>query len=350
MSSMQRIPFNQLTGLKKFKDGGQAEIFTTPKGKLIKIYDSFDPGNATKTNKRLEALGLDTELYNGLKYFCAVPEVLIQHQSNQNLIGFQMEHFQDFNPLSMLLSKEFCVIKNKITIRQVANIFLKIHDCLSMIHSKGFLVGDLNDDNVLFKFLNKSVLIAFVDVESWAVQRQKVILPAIACTPTFCHPEIDENINCLKAYHDWYSFAVLLARSLIKDDPFNHGTLDDATMRSIKGDTQKHGITCWDNRSKLTDQQELYVKRFGTKLTETMQLWLKGSQRGIFPKSVLQQFISELAFCTNCKLEIHIDHIKCNRCGEKLFAPTPRTQQNQQPNHATPTNSSFFNLLKKHGG
>lgn len=328
--SLKRIPLKKVDGLKKFcEEGGLGTIYIAPPSNLIKIYLPNDNEDAAKISKRLGSLDGDDNLYEKLASFCGIPEALVQREDNGQIVGFQMKHFKDFNPLGKLLSKPYCVT-NKVRIRDVTNIFLALHDYLSIIHGEGFLVGDLSENNILFKLIEKTVHLAFVDVDSWAIHRPGLNIPAEGRTQTFCHPEIEKDPSKLQAHHDWYSYAVLLARSLVKNDPFNLGGLDDATMRSIRGTSQERGITCWDPRVRLTDEESLYTKRFGTKLTNTLQTWLQGNQKGVFPKNILEQFLDGLTMCRGnykgnmCKLEIHIDHGKCTRCGEKLIPPTLR--------------------------
>lgn len=335
--SSKIISIKNTDALKKFNSGGgEGTIFFGNNGKLLKIYDAETNQDSERINDRLQKLCADG-IYDGLSYFCAIPEAMIEQAETQKVIGFQMNHFKEFNALSSLLSKEFCV-ENKITIRKIGTIFLAIHDAVSKIHSKGFIIGDLNYENIMFKFENKSVRLAFVDVDSWAIRKNGINLPATSTTHTICHPEIEDDLSFLQKHHDWYSFAVLLAQSLIKDDPFNLGVLDTNTMCAIKGERQKNGITCWDPRVTLQREQAVYTKRFGKKLTEKLEEWLKGNQKGIFPKAVIEEFLNGLAMCKgslqgkNCVLEVHTDHAHCTRCGQKLVQPRPRAIRDHSSN------------------
>lgn len=354
--SMKKIPLRETDGLSKFiEEGSQGIIYILPPDKLIKIYQYDDVSVSNITSARLEALGKDPGIYDSLKHFCAIPEALVQRHDNGQIVGFQMKHFQDFEPISILLSKPFCV-KNKLTIRKIIHIFLSIHDCLRKIHESGFMIGDFNEDNVMFKFADKTVLLAFVDVDSWAVRKSNLSLPASAKTHSFCHPETERDIRKLETHHDWYSFAVLLARSLVKANPFNLGSLDDKTMQEICGTSQEKGITCWDKRILLTKDEIMYTKRFGKELTSTLEKWLQGNQQGIFPKEVLEKFLDGLAMCKGdnegkqCTLEVHIDHINCTKCGEKLPQPYRRTNEFRKSKQESEPSSDILSRLLRSGG
>jgi len=367
-----KIVPNQTGGLKEFPHaGGLGEIYTTPSNKLIKIYQFDDDNEATKTHQRLKKLGENAEIYQPIERFCATPEMLVEDQDKKRIIGFQMKHFENFQPIKTLLDKQHC-ISNHYTIRVVTNIFLALHDHLCRIHDAGFIIGDFNHDNIMFKLENRTVHIVFVDIDSWAVP--KLLMQASAITEDFCHPELEKDHTKLAKYHDWYSYAILLARSLIKDNPFNAGTISDAEMKKIS-QTDLEKITCWDHRVNLKKEETMYIRRFGKKLTDTLMRWLKGDERGIFPKIVLKEFIMGLVFCKGtlgvnkqCKLEVHIDHVNCPRCSAKLKAPNnngarPVTKnktapaaknvtakEDQTKSMAKPTTPTALELLLQSGG
>ncbi|HMN13195.1 MAG TPA: serine/threonine-protein kinase [Bellilinea sp.] len=333
--------------------GAEGTIHLASDGKLVKIYNNNSPKEAAENDKRLRIIANNGGLYKNFAYFCAIPEAIIE--SAGVAIGFKMSHFQGFHPLGRLASKEFCV-SNKITIRKVAMIFLKLHDFLSDIHQRGFVIGDFNPDNIMFKLVNKSVHFAFVDVDSWAISKGSTVLPLLSITPGLCHPELEKDRSRAKQYHDWYSFALLLARSLVKGDPFNLGVLDNSTMAAIRGERRIHGITCWDQRILLPRELAPYMQRFGKKLTDELVKWLKGKENGVFLKEVLEDFLDKLSMCygslgnKQCILEAHLSLVRCPRCGEKLSQPLPRAKHHKntaQQYPLTQDQSLLDSLFKK---
>lgn len=321
--SLKRISVNIVDSLSKLeKQGGQGVIYKLPPNKLIKIYPTTNLEESAEISHRLEALGQDEGMYRGLAYFCAIPEALVVSPDNK-VVGFQMSHFKDFHSLGMLADVKYCLEK-KIRIKDVINIFKTAHDKVCRIHKK-FLIGDFNPRNILFRMDEKKVLLAFVDVDSWAVRLSTLTLPDTAATRVFCHPELENASTQLQAYHDWYSFAILLARSILKADPFSLGSFKPEASKINGGNSKKFGITCWDQRIHLTKEERIYVHRFGNILPTTLQKWIDGTQRTEFPKEVLDEFLEGLVFCENCHLEVHIDHVNCVKCGSKLPKPRLRT-------------------------
>lgn len=322
------ISIDSLGSLKKFpQEGGRGVIYFLPPNKLVKVYDAADFKEATDISIRLKTIRTHFAMFENIRNFCAAPEVFIEQEKNGQLIGFQMEEFLNFLTFGKLLDLDFC-IKSKVRIRNIFYVFLALHDAITEIHKNGFLIGDLNEDNILFQIADKQTLVRFVDVDSWAIRKNSIlVLTPEAITPTFCHPELENNRNCIQQHHDWYSFAVLLARSLIKNDPFNTGVLSKSAMQAIKGVSQRKGISCWDPRVQLGADEAIFVRRFGNDLTELLQKWLTGNERGIFPKKALIEFLSNLGFCKGCTLEVHLDHQKCTRCGGTLTPPLKRSSQ-----------------------
>jgi serine/threonine protein kinase len=323
--NLERIVNLKLSDLELLSDhGGQGTVYLYPNNKLIKIYPA-----SIETSQRLEKIGNHGEIYRGLEDFCAIPEALVENEGK--LIGFRMTHFQEFESISALNNVMFC-LNNKITIRKVIFTFLTFHRLLSQIHSNGFLIIDLNDENVLIKIIDGRIMsVTFIDVDSWTIKRPEITLPPSEKTEAFCHPELETKKTDLQPYHDWYSYAVLLARSLIKDDPFNVGILNDPAL--ISGTTrQKKGISCWDKRVDIREGDDIFVRRFGAELTNTLHSWLSGNQKGVFPVGVLHNFLNGLIMCRGtrkdgkmCNLEVHVDHEVCPRCGTKLPMPEPQT-------------------------
>lgn len=342
---LKRIPLNELSGLKTFHEGGeQGIIYIDSSGMLVKIYQHHDPKIIDSMSTRLELMSRHANSFYGLSHFCALPDALVLQPGTAKPIGFRMKNFPDFQPLNLLLDKPFC-IKQKITIRKVTQIFLSIHDHISKIHRQGFLIGDLADENVLFGFKEKSVLLGFIDTDSWSFKHDGEMLPVMAITPSFCHPELIENPEAIAQYHDWYSYSVLLARSLIKADPFNYGEADVETMRVTKGKLKKHGITCWDQHVTLSADKHLFAFRFGEKLIGVLQKWLGGKERGVFPKEVLEKFLANLAFCKNCSLEVHLDLQNCPRCSKQLKSPASRNDSHIAKITPIPEDPDFFSRL-----
>jgi len=344
--ALNRIPLNELSGLKVFHEGGeQSIIYADSSEKLVKIYQHHNPKMVDEMSTRLEMMSRHANSFYNLSHFCALPEDLILQPGNTKPIGFRMKTFAHFQPLKLLLDKQFC-IDRKITIRRVTHIFLSIHDHISKIHRQGFIIGDLADENVLFGFKDKSVLLGFIDTDSWSFKHDGKMLPALAITPSFCHPELTEDPTSIAKYHDWYSYALLFAKSLIKASPFNYGDADNETMLATKGDLKKHGVTCWDKRVTLSKEKRMFAFRFGNELINVLKKWLSGKERGTFPKEALEKFLANLAFCKNCSLEAHTELQNCPRCSKQLKPSIPRKDSSPTKNFGTASGDmEFFSAL-----
>lgn len=329
---LEKRLFN-VNGYSIFNDhGGQGVIYSAPNNKLIKIYPE-----SNEVSDRLEKIRNHGEIYRGIEDFCAVPEVMMTSSSGK-VIGFQMKRFDGYKPIGVLNDQTFC-FENRINIRKSVIIYLTLHRLLEQIHNNGFFIIDFNEDNVMFKLIDNKPQIIFVDIDSWAFKNPDFKLTPTNWTDGFCHPELEHSYNRdnLQPHYDWYSFAIFLASSLIRNNPFNLGIVDE---RHLQGFTRhKKGISCWDKRVEMSKVDAIYARRFGIELTNTLHSWLSGNQKGIFPKKVLHTFLDGLVICRGnykgkqCNLEVHIDQANCPKCGTALPIPKPRVTNNSYQKH-----------------
>lgn len=339
---METISINALGTLKEINFGGEAiisKIFAS--NQVAKIF----------TNPDFERLRVISELdqrYVALSTFCSVPKKIAVTARNEP-IGIVMDYFDEFEPANCLMNADYCV-KKKINLHRVAKMFLRLHDYVCEIHRQGFMIGDFSDTNLLFRIdpITNRFFWLFVDVDSWAVKDGKYNLPCSTVIPQISHPDLAKDKSRLCQEHDWYSYAFLLSRSLIKSSPFSIGTLKSG----FKSNGAK--FSCWDEAIQLDRYQAMHVKRFGQKIQSVLTEWLKGNGKGVFPKVELETFLKGFVFCEGerkgegCHLEAHISHGSCPRCNKPL--PKPRVRQVQQPPVAVVTPNIARNKLVQNSG
>jgi hypothetical protein len=135
--------------------GGEGRIMLMPAktGLVAKIYLT---GINTITQERFEQLkALDKELF--------VKPIDLLYQ-NGKIIGYSMEYAgKDYFPLSTLFSQNF-ITRNGITDQFKQKIALKLIDAVKSAHFSGFVIGDLNQFNVL---INLNGNVKFIDVDSY---------------------------------------------------------------------------------------------------------------------------------------------------------------------------------------
>lgn len=153
----------------------------------------------------------------------ALPLELVRDIQQGNVIGLTMPFLDGgFAEIAFLANRKHRAAF-QLSTRQIAEIFLDGADSLSAIHARGLVVGDLNDQNILYQ----QNMMLWIDVDAWQFS-------SYACpvgTEDFLAPELyglDLSLQpVFKPEHDWYSFAVHLFRSLLLAHPYG-GTHKEA--------------------------------------------------------------------------------------------------------------------------
>lgn len=264
--------------------GGEAVVFRH-KNQAVKIYHTPEPARSAKL---LDLLRLPAALPPAV----ILPQQPVYDPAGQNIIGFTMEAVPEkFLSLNSLRNKAFRA-NHGFTNRQVAELFLAIHATLQQIHAAGLVVGDFNELNLLFE-ADRPV---FIDVDSY--QFGPYACPV--ATEAFLDPQL-YGLD-LAAYpvfrpeHDWYSYAVLLFRSLLLAHPYGgtHPTVKKLVERAISG-------------LYVLDSQVTYPKMayspwlLSDELSETFRAIFAGKERGIFPAQTLADFAQSLVECATCR-------------------------------------------------
>ncbi len=141
--------------------GGEGRILLLPKenNKVAKIYHA---GVKPLSEKRFYQLRkLDNELF--------VNPIELLYQNSQ-VVGFVMEYAgNDYFPLSSMYNRSFCQ-RNSITDKFKTSIAKQLIEALKQAHFNGFVIGDLNQFNVLVNLKGK---IKLIDVDSYETPGHK---------------------------------------------------------------------------------------------------------------------------------------------------------------------------------
>jgi len=182
--------------------GGEGRILLIDgnPGIVAKIYHS---GIKSISETRFNQLQkLDKQLF--------IKPLDLLYQNNQ-IIGFTMEYAgKDFFPLSSLFTKNFCQ-RNGIDGKYKQNIAYQLIEAVKSAHFNGFIIGDLNQYNVL---LNLKGEIRLIDVDSYE-------------TPGYKHTGV--LLDDIRDYYyqgivsmnsDYFALSILLFNLLTYTHPF----------------------------------------------------------------------------------------------------------------------------------
>ena len=302
------------SSLKLLGEGGEGKVYRLGSDLALKVFDEFSQKMQDKLN-----YCLNFGKYKTVAGVAAVPKTLVVGFHGR-IQGYTMRLLEDCVSVADMASLQYCVT-NRITLRKVGVLFIRMHEVLEQVHEAGFLVGDYRGSNIKFNPLRPNLGVTMMDVDSWAYGPKGIHFNCTATHPSIRHPLL-KDLSALEQRHDWYAYAHELAKSLLKCGPFELGFHPRLTTEQ----RQEQGITCWSPQVQLMPVEKLHSFRFGDELTDTIKRWLatEPNQSGVFPKAVLMDFLRDLVLCRgknsigqDCRLEFHRSLGKCPRCQAK---------------------------------
>lgn len=231
------------------------------------------------------------------------------------LVGFTMPLLSgSFEEIASLSNKKYRTSFG-ITNKDVVQIFLDGIPTLKNVHNQGFVVGDLNDLNELFQ-VNRML---WIDVDSWQfggfpcpVATENYLDPALFGLDLSARPVFSQG-------NDWYSYAVMLFKSLMLVHPFGgtHKTLNRVLYRAQKK------ITVFDKS--VTYPKIAYSPDV---LTDDMlgafDKYFTKNFRGTFPEKILGDYLSILVPCKSCGMYFPSTKGTCPVCSAKVLIVVQR--------------------------
>jgi len=281
--------------------GGEGTVFPDPTNPndLIKIYEHPDKDH----EKKLKAFIAKSF---SLPKFVAAPKSLNFNRSG-DVVGYTMPYIKRAKAFRYLSNKNFR-IRQRINNRKVVALHLNDAKVLDAIHQQKVVIGDRNDQNVLFSGTN-SYYIDFdsVQFDSW---------PCPVATENYLDPALYGLDLTLRPVflpqHDWYSYAVMLFRSLLLVHPYGgtHPKVGDLTNRALKR------ITVFD-KGVIYPAVGLPTDLVSDDLMHVFSKYFKDGWRGMFPQTELAKFQSVLIECPSCNTAFPSNKRACPVCKEQ---------------------------------
>lgn len=301
-------------------DGGEATV--TRVGELaVKVYHQPSEDRARKLDALL-ALG------PALPGRVVAPTALVRDAKGKRVVGFAMRALAPGHDVLAALSRRAARAQRGLGPGAVAAIFLDAHATLGAIHAAGLVVGDLNDMNETFSPDPTGALtVDFLDVDSFQLPGH----PCEVATEAFLDPDLygpdlaapvataGGAPRAFRPANDWYSFAVLLFRSLTLVHPY--GGVDPslpslprraAARRSVLAPGVTYPSKVGYALETLSDE---LVALFG-------RVFDRGA-REVFPADALRDYASRLVRCGSCGAEHPAARARCPSCAARApVAPT----------------------------
>ncbi|MDD4485036.1 MAG: hypothetical protein PHD55_11820 [Methanoregula sp.] len=194
---------------KKIGSGGEGDVYEIAPHRmdvLAKIY------HKPLTDERQEKLRVMVSGCNDeLKEFSAWPLDLIHTGKNGHVCGFVMPRITDCEPIHKVYGpshrkEAFPNADWKFLVRTAKNLAAAFY----IIHKYGYVIGDVNEGNIL---VTKKACVRLIDCDSFQVQAHDRIYHCEVGVPQFTPPELQKsrNFKMLRTQnHDNFGLAILI--------------------------------------------------------------------------------------------------------------------------------------------
>src|SRR5690554_5512260 len=196
------------------KSGGEGAIYVQG-DRAIKVYHRPTP----QRQKKLQAF-LSRNFRSQLPRNALAPQRL--HKDRAGCVnGFEMALLPPTAlPWKKLGQFNFCK-QQDLTLEKELDLLMTVHRDLRDIHAAGLIVGDLNDHNIFVDLSAAQPSVFWIDVDSYQFER----FPCPVALLSFLDPRL-YNVPDFSAKpvfsreSDWYAFAVLMYKTLLKTHPY----------------------------------------------------------------------------------------------------------------------------------
>lgn len=305
------------------KTGGQGDVYFPSDKICIKVIHNPDEFRNQLDN--IAALISDrNRLYEQVRSVSAVPLELVWDESGKKIIGYTMDHLSVWNGLHEIQTEADSNYFG-INLRSAGIILAELSRAIRIIHRQGFVIGDLNPSNILFKQEQNRFLVKVIDVDSWSIYRKDDLnieyASKVLDIGKIYHSDIIQADREGRTWpnftpsHDWWAFACIGWMVLTKFDPFTIGNTSDEDRedRILAGHTSNCAASV-----RLRPKYGPAVQALGPKLRFHLDRCLKRKTRRPFPTKLLEEFADGLSSCKKCGFIAHKSAVICPSCADIL--------------------------------
>lgn len=281
--------------------GGEATVILHDK-LAFKLYHT---PSKERSEKLKDFLQLNTKLPDNV----AFPIDLV-FDTKSKVIGFTMPVANKCKEVINLSNKKYRS-QEQITSNDIISVFKHMKTTLDEIHSNNLIIGDFNDLNVLF---TTNFLSVFIDVDSFQFGKY----PCQVGTDQFIDPSLYGIDLTKKPYFsketDWYSFAVMLFKSLLFAHPYGgvHRTYQTLFDRA------QQKITVFE-KDVIYPKIAINPDTLSDDLLDYFHKVFKQGKRFDIPQSTLQNL--EFVPCNKCNNSFYKGRGQCPICFGVVVKP-----------------------------
>ncbi len=305
------------------KTGGQADVYFPNSQYCIKVLHDPDEFRIQLDNIA-RILYNCNQIYEQVESVSAVPLELVWDENGKKVIGFTMKRLAGWNGLQELITEAGSESMN-MDLKSTGLLLAELCKAVRIIHSQGFVIGDFNPSNILFKREGNKLSIKVIDVDSWSIYRKNDLgieyASKVLDIGVIYYPDIIQADRAKKAWpnftvsHDWWAFACISWMALVKYDPFLTGMISDTDRedRILGNHTANSAATV-----RLHPDCGPVVQALGPKLRFYLDRCLKRKVTRPFPTKILEDFANDLCRCKKCKFTAHASAVFCPQCAHLL--------------------------------
>lgn len=327
MGTMNTISLEtlQIDRANLLQSGGEGAVYEH-QGLALKLYHRPDPRRSEKL-KAFQSAGLPRLLPTNV----FAPQQLIVDRSGA-VAGFAMPLLPDGALPVKKLSQALFSQHNGLTLADELDLLILLCGDLATIHNAGLIVGDLNDHNISFYHQNgasaqpplaSKLQSYWLDVDSF----QFGPFPCPVALDSFLDPhlygvtELKEK-SVFTPESDWYAFAVLLCKTLLKTHPYGgaHPQFKTLQARAQERIPAFHRDVTYP---KTARPPQILSDALFTFLKQTFE----ADRREPPPLAELQALRHNLAACPQCLQQFAASLAACPFCYRRSqqFTPAPQT-------------------------
>lgn len=294
----QKYPIDQADVL---GSGGEAVVVKVKLGRAnaaVKIYHKIDAARIQKLKDFIALPPFPKNVYAPLK--------LVYDAAGRKVVGFVMNLAPRGNEVvQRLASKSFRKANPACNSRFVTDLFINGHSTVEEMHSRGVIIGDFNDLNMMFR----STDFLFIDVDSFQFGNH----PCMVATENFLAPELfNMNLSTglhFKPEHDWYAFLAMYIRSLLLVHPYG-GTHKD--YRTIPQRALAR-VIAFDDGVKYP-KPAFSPDLLNDDLFGLIDRMFKKGERFPVPVETLREYRNSLVQCNSCSAMHPAERSSCPQC------------------------------------
>jgi hypothetical protein len=286
--------------------GGEADVFDIGNSRVLKLFKTPDhpdlngiPLEQKAAKARLQEHQSKLPSFpNNLPSNIITPENLAYDNKGKKIVGYSMPMIDNASVLYSFSQRKF---RQSISNNDIIKIFANLLSSVSSLHSKGVVIGDFNDLNVLIKGFNPYI----IDTDSFQFGN----FMTRTFTQDFTDPlNANPNGNSIELYtpytpmSDWYSFATLLFQSLLFIKPYGGAYKPkDKSKRVTHPKRPLERITVFNDDVKYPVKQALHYSHLSPEILDYFYKIFHDDLREPFNQSLLDNI--SWKECGKCGLE-----------------------------------------------